>query len=112
MSSHTLIISGAHRSGTSLVAAVMQQAGVHIGERLLGPAAGNRRGHFEDLDFYELHQRVLARQGLGFLLEAADGLGEFDAAEVAAAATLIETRRHRPLWGWKDPRTVLFLDDW
>ena len=112
MSSHTLIISGAHRSGTSLVADLMRQAGVHVGDRLLGPAAGNPRGHFEDRDFYELHERALARQGRSFLLDAADGLGGFDAAETAVASGLIAARGDRPLWGWKDPRTVLFLDDW
>lgn len=110
--SQTLIISGAHRSGTSLCADLLQQAGVHVGERLLGPAAGNRHGHFEDHDFFALHERALRRQGRDFLLEAVDGLGGFDAEETAEAERLIAARSHRPLWGWKDPRTALFLAEW
>ena len=46
-----LVVTGMHRSGTSMVAAYLQQAGVSIGRNLIGPAPGNPRGHFEDRDF-------------------------------------------------------------
>ena len=65
-----LVIGGMHRSGTSLTASLLRGAGLFIGERLMGPYPGNERGHFEDLDFYEFHKRVLAANGLhedGFL---------------------------------------------
>lgn len=108
-----LVVAGMHRSGTSLAAAVMADAGLPIGEQLMGPATGNVRGHFEDLDFCTLHQRILAANGLSH-----EG---FTCAETilvpsrarAAAADLLGARRSsgRP-WGWKDPRTTLFLDLW
>jgi GT2 family glycosyltransferase len=109
-----LIISGMHRSGTSLMASLCQSAGLHIGERLMWPAESNPIGHFEDLDFYEFHQRALAANGLGREGFVADT----DSIQVpeslqAVARELIATRKklsHR--WGWKDPRTVLFLDFW
>ena len=109
-----LVITGMHRSGTSLVAALCQSAGLHIGDRLMLPAESNPLGHFEDMDFFEFHQRVLAANGVsqnGFIsttvpLEVPDNLQ-------AAARELITVRRKlaQP-WGWKDPRTVLFLDFW
>ncbi len=109
-----LIVSGMHRSGTSLLAAVCQSAGLHLGERMMRSTDSNPLGHFEDLDFYEFHQRVLAANGAckeGFL-------GGVEPLEVpphlqAAAAGLIDARKRlaRP-WGWKDPRTTLFLDFW
>lgn len=108
-----IVIAGMHRSGTSLAASIVASAGVHIGERLMGPAQGNPRGHFEDLDFFELQVRALAANGLpseGFTcqgpISAPPAMGaEFDG--------LVTRRRglRRP-WGWKDPRTTLFLDAW
>ena len=108
-----LAIAGMHRSGTSLVASLVAGAGVSLGERLLGAGRGNERGHFEDLDFQELHQKALRASGFhgdGIIPEGRPamppGLG-------AVAGELVAARRagDRP-WGWKDPRTLLFLDDW
>ena len=59
-----IIITGMHRSGTSLTASLLQSAGVKIGDRLMGKGTGNSQGHFEDLDFVEFHQQVLESQGL------------------------------------------------
>lgn len=61
-----LVIAGMHRSGTSLVASLVASAGVHIGDRLMGPERGNLKGHFEDFDFCELHLKALAANGLGW----------------------------------------------
>src|SRR5262245_22664319 len=107
------IITGHHRSGTSLIAALLQSAGLDIGQNLLGPGDGNERGHFEDLDVFEFHRRVLAAQGLdtsGYVRQP-----RVDVPEPcrAAAQTLIRARIDRQrAWGWKEPRTVLFLDFW
>jgi len=108
-----IVIAGMHRSGTSLTASLVASAGVHLGERLLGPERGNPKGHFEDVDFFELHQRALAANGLG-------GEG-FTCQETIAVPpsvgdafdALVARRRGlgRP-WGWKDPRTTLFLEAW
>jgi hypothetical protein len=106
-----LVITGMHRSGTSLVASLMQAGGVDIGERLVGPAEGNPRGYFEDADFYEFHERALQDRGLDILV-AAPVAFEPTAAEREAASALVARRAGKRLWGWKDPRTTLFLDFW
>ncbi|MEM7034937.1 MAG: chromosome partitioning protein ParA, partial [Chloroflexota bacterium] len=62
-----VIITGMHRSGTSLVANVLQQGGLNIGQNLLGPGHGNLRGHFEDQDFFHFHDSVLNRMGESWL---------------------------------------------
>jgi hypothetical protein len=49
-----------HRSGTSLISQWLSHCGLHLGERLLGPGIGNAEGHFEDLDFLEFHEQILA----------------------------------------------------
>jgi hypothetical protein len=108
-----LCITGMSRSGTSVVTSLLQSGGLHVGRRLLGPGTGNIKGHFEDLDFYQFHQWVLEAQGVassGFTLQRDLQIRE---QHVLHARALIAERRAqaRP-WGWKDPRTTLFLDFW
>ena len=54
-----------HHSATSLTASLLADAGVHLGDQLLGPGHSNPVGHFEDLEIYEFHQRVLMANGPG-----------------------------------------------
>ncbi|MEB3356310.1 MAG: sulfotransferase [Synechococcales bacterium] len=107
-----LIIAGMHRSGTSLTAELLQRAGLHLGERLLGAHNSNLRGHFENLDFLEFHRQVLRSQGLhpnGWVLQESVAVDGF---AFATAKELIKQNRVDSPWGWKDPRTALFLDFW
>jgi hypothetical protein len=48
-----LIVTGMHRSGTSLTAAFLQAIGVDLGDKLLQGNYGNPKGYFEDVDFVE-----------------------------------------------------------
>jgi hypothetical protein len=108
-----LVIGGMHRSTTSLAASILAAAGLSLGDDLMGPGPGNETGHFEDNEFYRLHQQILAANGLS--LEGFTCAERIDVPATARdeAAALVARRRAagRP-WGWKDPRTVLFLDFW
>lgn len=106
-----LIISGMHRSGTSLIAGMLAQAGVDLGDRLVPPASDNPLGFFEDADFVAFHESCLSARGETLLVTRPF---EFipTAAENTSANQLIAARSGRELWGWKDPRTCLFLDFW
>jgi hypothetical protein len=109
--SQVLIITGMHRSGTSLITNLLHQGGLPIGEQLLPAAEGNPRGFFEDQSFMLLHQAMLHTRGVTHLINR-----EFapipNEAETAQARALIFERSRQPFWGWKDPRTCLFLDFW
>jgi hypothetical protein len=107
-----VIITGMHRSGTSFTANLLQKAGVNIGTDLLGAWKGNPRGHFEDVEFLDFHETLLRRRGLSFFVESAEKLGTVTALETSRAQALIDQRQARGLWGWKEPRTTLFLDLW
>lgn len=109
----TLIITGMHRSGTSLVSSFLQSAGLDIGKNLVAGNEGNIKGHFENKDFVDFHEKVLYSLGInqiGWTLER-------DLSPPPAyqdeAKSLIESNlsEHQP-WGWKDPRTCLFLSFW
>ncbi|MCB0164751.1 MAG: glycosyltransferase [Anaerolineae bacterium] len=110
--SQSIIITGMHRSGTSLTASILQSAGVNIGSQLIGPDKGNLFGHFEDVAFNNFHNKVLSRFHQDYLVQDLNTLGPLTPEETADAKSLIEQRRQFELWGWKDPRTSLFLDFW
>jgi len=108
-----LAIAGMHRSGTSYVASLFDGAGIKLGERQLGVGHGNARGHFEDLDFLELHQRALRSCGFHGDGIVPEGRITFPMGLEARAGEIVAARRAAGLpWGWKDPRTLLFLDFW
>jgi O-antigen biosynthesis protein len=106
------IITGMHRSGTSLTSSLMESVGVNIGKRLMEASPANPKGYFEDLDFVEFHERVLSSQDLstaGWTLEQKIHVSQ----QLHDEARLIIGRNSRShFWGWKDPRTTLFLDFW
>jgi bacterioferritin (cytochrome b1) len=108
-----IVITGMHRSGTSLVASLLQSAGIDIGQRLMNAGEGNIKGHFEDLDFVEFHESILTSQGFsqqGWILEKRV---KVQTQYLEKGKEIINNRRkHSQFWGWKDPRTTLFLDFW
>ncbi|MCB8777041.1 sulfotransferase [Planktothrix agardhii 1032] len=106
------IIAGMHRSGTSLAASILQSAGVHIGRRLMEATEFNAKGHFENLDFFEFHLDVFRSLGVnidGWTLK--ENL-QIDEPLIDRAKQLIEQNSLSSIWGWKEPRTTLFLDFW
>jgi hypothetical protein len=111
-SSNTLIVTGMHRSGTSLLASALEQAGLSIGDRLLGATPSNPKGHFEDLDFVEWHEAVFADHGRTVYDAHEHGPLEISPQRRREAQDLIDARQGRARWGFKDPRTCLLLDFW
>ncbi|MEG5027196.1 glycosyl transferase family 1, partial [Microcoleus sp. AT8-B1] len=107
------IVTGMHRSGTSLTASLFQKVGVDIGKKLVGPADGNVKGHFENVDFVEFHKSVLRSHGideLGCTFEKTIPVAP-EYVEIAKRAIEQNQLPHKH-WGWKDPRTALFWDFW
>ncbi len=108
--SQTVIISGMHRSGTSLVTSILQSCGIHIGDRLLGGNQSNPFGHYEDMDFLNFHQSALGESNKeGYEVGITP---KIDPSHLQLAKQIIASKNEQMLWGWKDPRTVLFLEFW
>jgi hypothetical protein len=110
--SKQLVISGFHRSGTSLAADVLHRAGLFLGDELLGALPSNPYGHFEDVDVLRLHNDILADNDLTWLV-GEPLLPVINEARWGRLRELVEERgaRHR-LWGFKDPRACLFMMVW
>jgi glycosyltransferase involved in cell wall biosynthesis len=113
VASPALIVTGAHRSGTSVVAQALGWAGVYLGDNMKVPSVHNPDGYFEDLDIVSFHDDVLRANGAmwdaPWTLQHLSLPPEF---ERRAAELLAHEFAGRPLWGWKDPRTTLFLEFW
>ena len=106
-----LVISGFHRSGTSMTANLFANAGLFLGETLLGANYSNPYGHFEDTEVIEFHDRVLEKSGTSWHADTPfiPILGEDDWRWLFEYGT---RRSAYPSWGFKDPRNCLFLPQW
>jgi hypothetical protein len=82
--------------------------GVNIGENLLKPFTDNIKGYYEDIDFLEFHKKILKKNKKSMFL--AKNI-YFDIEDLKEAIDLIN-RKTKKTWGWKDPRTTLFLNFW
>lgn len=110
--SSIVVIAGMHRSGTSLTTSLLESAGLHIGRDLVGANKSNPKGHFENKDFLEFHRTVLRSQEIidkGWTLQDKITVEE---QYVAEAKEIVAKNAISSLWGWKEPRTTLFLEFW
>lgn len=111
MEKRTLIIAGMHRSGTSLISHWLVKCGLQLGERQLGPDNGNADGHFEDVEFLKMHEEVLANNNLPVSGLTDEHVDHFSIYEKEKLKSIIKIKQQLyDQWGWKDPRTCLFLD--
>lgn len=109
--SHPVVITGMHRSGTSLVASYLASMGVELGHRMLTADVNNPHGYFEDGDFRELQGKILTD-----ITPPGDGghrdwgwteSERLDKERIARwtepASALVAARSSQAgLWGWKD----------
>lgn len=113
--SDVYIVLGMHRSGTSLVSSMLHVGGVEMCRHRCGQGTKSQPyGHFEDEQFKALNNLILFAAGGDWKNPPADdkiidGVRPFHRAmdmQIKARAV------NRPVWGWKDPRTVLTAVHW
>ena len=110
MTNKVLIVAGMHRSGTSLISQWLYRCGLNIGDDLVGAEVGNLDGHYEDRDFVKPHESILQSHGLdstGLIPELVTNIGKNDLKKIRQV--LLIKNDDSLQWGWKDPRTCLFL---
>jgi hypothetical protein len=105
-----VLILGMHRSGTSLLAGTLGAAGLYLGRVLDAPFSLNPTGLQEPEVLIRMHED---------LLEANGGAWHDPPAQVVwgrlhctVRDLFIESRAGRPLWGFKEPRTLLVAEGW
>jgi len=112
--SKIIVIAGMHRSGTSLTANWLKENGLFVGDNLMSGKFDNVKGHFEDFKILNIHENALEKLGL-----KSDGLNLssvsrffLDESMIQKIEQLINSRKDKKIWGWKEPRGTLFLNDW
>lgn len=114
--SQSLIITGMHRSHTSLVAHAFHEAGLFLGDDLIDAAPSNPYGHFESRQIVDFHLDVIRKEGLRnrwtFIKKEGAISASMTSAFASEAKEILCNHFDRTLFGWKDPRMPFFLNGW
>jgi hypothetical protein len=106
-----------HRSGTSVITRGLKSLGLYLGDSLLGPQPDNPKGYWEQWRILEVNEAVMAAIDRPWSSprpippETWEGHG-LDELKDRAASVLVDLFRGRPLWGFKDPRTIRLFPFW
>jgi lipopolysaccharide biosynthesis protein len=111
-------IAGMHRSGTSMIARLLNLCGLYLGESddLLPATDNNRAGFWERAKLVDINNQILNRLSGGWDMVPSIEPGWtsqniFNNLKIAALQEIQTLSQHQP-WGWKDPRTSLVLEFW
>jgi len=106
-----IVVLGMHRSGTSLVANILDSIGVSMGNKFLPADYANPNGYYEDEDFLWINKGILEHAGGSWY--APPSLSDIEKAgekfQLAIKNTMSKKSKAagKRSWGWKDPRTCL-----
>ena len=98
-----------HRSGTSALAGSLEEKGVFLGD-VNSHSPDNMKGNRESRNIITLNEDILRSAG-----------GSWDAPVTnlvwsplhrVTRNLIVDSFKDKPLWGFKDPRTILVLDGW
>lgn len=90
----------------------MHQAGLFLGHELLGAHPSNPHGHFEDVEVMDLHEQILSDNDLNLFVES-PFLPVIGDKRWHRMREIVKTRNaEHELWGFKEPRTSLFIMAW
>jgi hypothetical protein len=101
---------GMHRSGTSSLVGSLEAAGLPLGEVRREGGDSNEKGHREPGEVIRLHDDVLMNSRGAWHLPPAEVTWSKEQRERRDA--FITEHAELPLWGWKEPRTLLVIDGW
>ena len=113
-----VLIGGMHRSGTSLLARMLNQLGMYLGpeEKMMPAAKDNPEGFWENLDFVKLNNQLLEHFAGAWDLVPELPEKWFDLAELQPlfeqAQNIIQQFSGHDFWGWKDPRNSITWPFW
>lgn len=106
----TIIVLGMHRSGTSCLTGLLQQAGLVLGD-VVKEAPFNKKGNRENLEIRALNDAVLAFNDAAWDSPPTAELS-WNQEHRAMRDAIIQRYATAAAWGFKDPRTTLTLPFW
>jgi hypothetical protein len=107
-----IVVMGCYRSGTSAVAGILHNLGVHMGNNFQEPNEQNPKGYFEDPEFVAVNLGIYKASIVKYADEFSKNSELFEAkkkfnylCESRAIAMASEESCGRPTkWGFKDPK--------
>lgn len=104
-----ILVLGMHRSGTSCLTGSLQQAGLVLGE-FSEWNPHNLKGNRENTEIMTLNESVLKASGGSW--DAPPRRVKWLPVYKMRARAILDKYADNPLWGFKDPRSLLTLDGW
>jgi hypothetical protein len=108
-----VVITGMHRSRTSMLAMMLAHSGIQFGGRVVGADLDNPHGYFEDQQLVDLHEEVLAANGCNWRPWRRRTFVVHDHFDERFRD--IVNRRQAScngVWGFKVPHATLLLPYW
>jgi hypothetical protein len=113
-----ICITGMHRSGTSMIARLLNICGLYLGEEkdLMNSQPDNPEGFWENIHFVDLNDKILSKLGgawdLPPLIKTGWGKQLGFKTLYSKASELLHKFKGHESWGWKDPRNCLTTPFW
>ncbi len=101
---------GMHRSGTSCLTGLLEEAGLFLGE-VSRWNPHNRKGNHEHPRVVALHEAILADEQASWDCPPPT-VCQWSARRLRELDRLLAMHAHQERWGFKDPRTLLLLEGW
>jgi hypothetical protein len=105
----TVCLLGMHRSGTSCLTGSLQAAGLYLGKHHTWNSH-NPLGNRENPDMFDLHEDLLAANSGSWRTPPEKVI--WADYHLDWARRIIAGFDQHPVWGFKDPRTLLTLAGW
>lgn len=107
-----VVVSGMHRSNTSLLAQVLNSVGIRFGSQLVNASENNPHGHFEDIPLVKFHEAVLAENRSSWRAWRHRKYSVSENLDRVAREIVCSNTDDEPAWGFKVPHATLLLDYW
>lgn len=104
-----IIVLGMHRSGTSCLTGSLQQGGLWLGDHSTSNPY-NQKGNRENSEIFAFHEQVLRDNGGSWHTPPHNP--RWNDSHRRAARELLARHSDVPMWGFKDPRTLLWCEEW
>ena len=108
--SKAICVLGMHRSGTSCLTGLLEDAGVYLGE-VSKKNPYNLKGNQENLRIMHLHNDVMVANG-GSWDKPPTGPVKWSAAQLSTLDEILKSYAGQVLWAFKDPRSMFALTAW